>query len=186
MAPRFRRDGGPRPPAGRPPSATLVPSPPAPHALPPVPRPSGPVPSTRGPVFRPRHPAVRRGARLPGPATTRLHPGARLPGPTITPVHASFARNVCAAAETSDVRRGQARSARVGGRRVLVARQPAPVPRSRRHRLATDVSESGRPGSNRRRSAWKADALPTELLPRCCSAATGKRRLGGHEHHLAG
>ena len=24
---------------------------------------------------------------------------------------------------------------------------------------------SGRPGSNRRRSAWKADALPTELLP---------------------
>src|SRR5580704_15025468 len=26
-------------------------------------------------------------------------------------------------------------------------------------------SESGRPGSNRRRSAWKADALPTELLP---------------------
>ena len=29
------------------------------------------------------------------------------------------------------------------------------------------VSEemSGRPGSNRRHSAWKADALPTELLP---------------------
>ena len=26
--------------------------------------------------------------------------------------------------------------------------------------------ESGRPGSNRRHSAWKADALPTELLPR--------------------
>ncbi len=25
---------------------------------------------------------------------------------------------------------------------------------------------SGRPGSNRRHSAWKADALPTELLPR--------------------
>tara|TARA_B100001027_G_scaffold216045_1_gene191369 strand:- start:1171 stop:1356 length:186 start_codon:yes stop_codon:yes gene_type:complete len=24
---------------------------------------------------------------------------------------------------------------------------------------------SGRPGSNRRQSAWKADALPTELLP---------------------
>src|SRR5450631_3053922 len=27
------------------------------------------------------------------------------------------------------------------------------------------LHESGRPGSNRRRSAWKADALPTELLP---------------------
>src|SRR5512140_88421 len=27
------------------------------------------------------------------------------------------------------------------------------------------VASSGRPGSNRRRSAWKADALPTELLP---------------------
>ena len=27
---------------------------------------------------------------------------------------------------------------------------------------------SGRPDSNRRRSAWKADALPTELLPRTC------------------
>ena len=24
---------------------------------------------------------------------------------------------------------------------------------------------SGKPGSNRRHSAWKADALPTELLP---------------------
>ena len=30
------------------------------------------------------------------------------------------------------------------------------------HRLKT---KSGRPGSNRRHSAWKADALPTELLP---------------------
>ena len=28
------------------------------------------------------------------------------------------------------------------------------------------TSWSGRPDSNRRRSAWKADALPTELLPR--------------------
>src|SRR5579864_7340553 len=28
------------------------------------------------------------------------------------------------------------------------------------------VPASGRPDSNRRRSAWKADALPTELLPR--------------------
>ena len=27
--------------------------------------------------------------------------------------------------------------------------------------------ESERPGSNRRHSAWKADALPTELLSRC-------------------
>ncbi len=30
------------------------------------------------------------------------------------------------------------------------------------HRL---FKKSGRPGSNRRHSAWKADALPTELLP---------------------
>ena len=32
---------------------------------------------------------------------------------------------------------------------------------------ATPASDfkSGRPGSNRRHSAWKADALPTELLP---------------------
>ena len=27
------------------------------------------------------------------------------------------------------------------------------------------IKKSGRPGSNRRHSAWKADALPTELLP---------------------
>ena len=32
---------------------------------------------------------------------------------------------------------------------------------------------SGRPGSNRRRSAWKADALPTELLPRCLPQSAG-------------
>ena len=31
------------------------------------------------------------------------------------------------------------------------------------HRL--NQKESERPGSNRRHSAWKADALPTELLP---------------------
>ena len=28
-----------------------------------------------------------------------------------------------------------------------------------------EIKLSGRPGSNRRHSAWKADALPTELLP---------------------
>ena len=31
--------------------------------------------------------------------------------------------------------------------------------------VTTFHSLSGRPGSNRRHSAWKADALPTELLP---------------------
>ena len=31
--------------------------------------------------------------------------------------------------------------------------------------LILSKKESGRPGSNRRHSAWKADALPTELLP---------------------
>ena len=30
---------------------------------------------------------------------------------------------------------------------------------------AIEEKKSGRPGSNRRHSAWKADALPTELLP---------------------
>ena len=32
-------------------------------------------------------------------------------------------------------------------------------------RCTNRVFKSGRPGSNRRHSAWKADALPTELLP---------------------
>ena len=31
--------------------------------------------------------------------------------------------------------------------------------------LPSQEAWSGRPGSNRRHSAWKADALPTELLP---------------------
>src|SRR5690606_38319982 len=31
--------------------------------------------------------------------------------------------------------------------------------------LRIDFSKSGRRGSNSRHSAWKADALPTELLP---------------------
>ena len=34
-----------------------------------------------------------------------------------------------------------------------------------KHPDGTSLSQSGRPGSNRRHSAWKADALPTELLP---------------------
>ncbi len=37
-------------------------------------------------------------------------------------------------------------------------------------------NRSGRPGSNRRRSAWKADALPTELRPR---VRRGIDRLAG-------
>ena len=32
---------------------------------------------------------------------------------------------------------------------------------------------SGRPGSNRRHSAWKADALPTELLPQLSQNTMG-------------
>ena len=32
------------------------------------------------------------------------------------------------------------------------------------HRLVDNFFLSERPGSNRRHSAWKADALPTELL----------------------
>jgi hypothetical protein len=31
-----------------------------------------------------------------------------------------------------------------------------------------DLGGSGIPGSNRRHSAWEADALPTELIPRGC------------------
>ncbi len=40
---------------------------------------------------------------------------------------------------------------------------------------ATPASDflSGRPGSNRRHSAWKADALPTELLPHYCVGRAG-------------
>ena len=33
---------------------------------------------------------------------------------------------------------------------------------------------SGRPGSNRRHSAWKADALPTELLPQLYDSLVGR------------
>src|SRR5690554_1151138 len=36
---------------------------------------------------------------------------------------------------------------------------------SRNHIFTFKEHLSGRPGSNRRHSAWKADALPTELLP---------------------
>ena len=39
------------------------------------------------------------------------------------------------------------------------------------HRLV--IFLSGRPGSNRRHSAWKADALPTELLPHFCVGRAG-------------
>jgi hypothetical protein len=39
------------------------------------------------------------------------------------------------------------------------------------HRLV--IFLSGRPGSNRRHSAWKADALPTELLPHYCVGRAG-------------
>ena len=38
-------------------------------------------------------------------------------------------------------------------------------------RAAAERERSGRPGSNRRHSAWKADALPTELHPHGSSVA---------------
>ena len=37
---------------------------------------------------------------------------------------------------------------------------------------------SGRPGSNRRHPAWKASALPTELLPRSLHATRGPHPSG--------
>jgi hypothetical protein len=53
-------------------------------------------------------------------------------------------------------------------------------------RVVTAVScryvRSGRPGSNRRHSAWKADALPTELLPRCCDPVLRGWRVVGSNH----
>ena len=39
------------------------------------------------------------------------------------------------------------------------------LPRKRSTPELHRQKKSGRPGSNRRHSAWKADALPTELLP---------------------
>jgi hypothetical protein len=39
--------------------------------------------------------------------------------------------------------------------------------RSRRERKTARLQPSGRRGSNPRPSAWEADALPTELRPRC-------------------
>ena len=45
------------------------------------------------------------------------------------------------------------------------------LPRMRSTNLATPaywIYLSERPGSNRRHSAWKADALPTELLSHSC------------------
>src|SRR5690554_1493734 len=52
------------------------------------------------------------------------------------------------------------------------------------------ISKSGRRGSNSRHSAWKADALPTELLPHCtflkssCDFSKSGRR-GSNSRHSA-
>jgi histone H1-like nucleoprotein HC2 len=58
-------------------------------------------------------------------------------------------------------------------------RRPALTARTCRDRTPAHVSceWSGRRGSNPRHSAWKADALPTELLPRV-SQSTRRRRPG--------
>src|SRR5688572_20199575 len=54
---------------------------------------------------------------------------------------------------------------------------------------------SGISGSNRRHSAWEADALPTELIPRtrciypsslAAASRTGRRAALGSFHELAG
>ena len=50
----------------------------------------------------------------------------------------------------------------------------------------TRHSLSGRPGSNRRHSAWKADALPTELLPHLLSIISIGRFTYIHDVGRAG
>ena len=47
------------------------------------------------------------------------------------------------------------------------------LPRKRSTPELHRQKKSGRPGSTRRHSAWKADALPTELLPHYCVGRAG-------------
>ena len=49
--------------------------------------------------------------------------------------------------------------------RIELGTSSLPRKRSTTELLRLVIFLSGRPGSNRRHSAWKADALPTELLP---------------------
>jgi hypothetical protein len=52
-----------------------------------------------------------------------------------------------------------------------------PVPYSRVYAPRAGRKTSGRRGSNPRPSAWEADALPTELLPRSGASRAGKDKL---------
>ena len=51
---------------------------------------------------------------------------------------------------------------------------PSSLPRTRSTTELHRLDKSGRPGSNRLPSAWKADALPDELLPLNHSDRWGK------------
>ena len=65
--------------------------------------------------------------------------------------------------------RSSARSTPSAGDGAAAGRATATTSTSRR--AAAERERSGRPGSNRRHSAWKADALPTELHPHGSSVA---------------
>ena len=64
--------------------------------------------------------------------------------------------------------RPRVRRRRLGLGRPLVGRTRLPALLGER---SLSAKRSGRPGSNRRHSAWKADALPTELHPHGSSVA---------------
>src|SRR3954464_7816139 len=51
-------------------------------------------------------------------------------------------------------------------------------------RRATCCTQSGRRGSNPRHSAWKADALPTELLPRKSRSPSSGPEWWGKDSNL--
>ena len=91
---------------------------------------------------------------------TTSHPASRRlsPARAVSPRHGGRGRRG----------RPRVRRRRLGLGRPLVGRTRLPALLGER---SLSAKRSGRPGSNRRHSAWKADALPTELHPHGSSVA---------------
>ena len=91
---------------------------------------------------------------------TTSHPASRRypPSRAVSPRHGGRGRRG----------RPRVRRRRLGLGRPLVGRTRLPALLGER---SLSAKRSGRPGSNRRHSAWKADALPTELHPHGSSVA---------------
>ena len=98
-----------------------------------------------------------------GRGGTQIRP-IRHSGPALLPLRVTESVTILLLREAKNGPKGWSSPERHRAQVAIPQRQQKPQKNAKFH-WGLALPQSGRPGSNRRPSAWEADALPTELLP---------------------